>query len=121
MQLDIHLQYRDILDQSHYGRPSVVTWVQHEGRGRPSAVIDPNFLQWAYSLRSTSSIARFLNLSRKTVRNALLDYGIAVRQQNPFPVLSEEAADDDGGHDDSAHDGRDDAGAPRSRRMYFAH
>lgn len=96
MQQDIRLQYRDVLDQSHHGRPSVVTWVHSEGRGRPSAIIDPHFLRWAYSMRSTASIARFLNLSRGTVRNALLEYGITEQQQNPFPSSSEP---DDGDHD----------------------
>lgn len=99
MQEDIRLQYRDILDQSHYGRPSVVTWVQSEGRGRPRAVIDPDFLRWAYSLRSTSSIARFLNLGRKTIRNALLEYGIAAPQENPFAAFLAEDAGVDDDHD----------------------
>ncbi|KAJ7026752.1 hypothetical protein C8F04DRAFT_966135 [Mycena alexandri] len=49
----------------------------------PAYDIDPDFLRWAYSLRSTSSIARFLGISRGTVRTALLAYGIAVPRQQP--------------------------------------
>ncbi|KAJ7178252.1 hypothetical protein C8R46DRAFT_1329376 [Mycena filopes] len=50
--------------------------------------IDPGFLQWAYSLRSTSSIARFLGLSRPTVRSVLLAYGIAVPREQPSALAS---------------------------------
>lgn len=47
--------------------------------------IDPTFLEWAYAYRSTTAISRFLNVNQDTVRNALLEYGIAQPQQNPFP------------------------------------
>ncbi|KAH8085980.1 hypothetical protein BXZ70DRAFT_863551, partial [Cristinia sonorae] len=42
------------------------------------------FLEWAYTVRSTAGIARFLGVSRNVVRSALLNYGIAERQENPF-------------------------------------
>jgi hypothetical protein len=41
-------------------------------------------MQWAYSHRSTSGIHCFLNVGRTVVRNALIKYGIAMPQQNPF-------------------------------------
>ena len=86
MQSDIILQYQQILDESHHGRPTIVQTVRTGNRGRPRIHIDPNFLEWAYGHRSTSGIGRFLNVNRDTVRNALLDYGIAESQENPFPI-----------------------------------
>ncbi|KAK6972320.1 hypothetical protein R3P38DRAFT_3134346 [Favolaschia claudopus] len=83
MQNDVRLQYEQAVDQSHHGRPIVVQTVHTGSRGRPTVEIDPQFLRWAYSLRSTASIARFLGVSRNTVRTALLEYGIAVPQQQP--------------------------------------
>ena len=83
---DVRLQYERALDESHQGRPSVVTAIHDGGRGRPHIYIDPTFLSWAYNHRSTSSIARFLGVGRTVVRNALLDYGIAVPQQRPFSL-----------------------------------
>lgn len=89
MQNDVRLQYQDSLDQSHHGRPTIVETVHEGGRGRPSIHIDPDFLRWAYSLRSTSSIARYLNVGRTTVRAALLRYGITAPQENPFPLIED--------------------------------
>ena len=90
MQMDIRLQYEEALDQSHHGHPTVVETV-HTGRvGRPSIYIDPDFLRWAYAHRSTSGIARFLHVGRRTVRNALLNYGIAESRDNPFSPSAEE-------------------------------
>ncbi|KAJ7254002.1 hypothetical protein B0H12DRAFT_1202352 [Mycena haematopus] len=51
---------------------------------RPRIWIDPDFLRWAYGQRSTASISRFLGVGRSTVRNALLEHGIALQQQSPF-------------------------------------
>ncbi|KAI0309445.1 hypothetical protein OF83DRAFT_1089059, partial [Amylostereum chailletii] len=85
MQTDIRLQHQYILDSSHHGAPSIVAIERTGGRGRPRIAIDPTFLQWAYNMRSTSGIAQFLGVSRARVRNALLEYGIATPQENPFP------------------------------------
>ncbi|KAJ3926141.1 MAG: hypothetical protein NXY57DRAFT_906124 [Lentinula lateritia] len=43
------------------------------------------FLEWAYTQRTTSGIAEYLGVARQTVRQALLDYGIAQPGINPFP------------------------------------
>lgn len=76
--------YRESLDQSHHGHPALVETVYTDGPGRPAYRIDPNFLQWAYTHRSTSAIARFLGISRRAVRNALIANGIAQPQLSPF-------------------------------------
>jgi hypothetical protein len=84
MKSEIRQQYGHALDSSHHGRPVLTEQVYTGRRGRPAIHIDPDFLRWAYSLRSTSSISRFLNISRQRVRSALLEHGIAVPQTNPF-------------------------------------
>ncbi|TFY51120.1 hypothetical protein EVJ58_g10727 [Rhodofomes roseus] len=88
MQLDIRMQYRDTLDQSHHGRPPVLIQEHSGGRGRPRYIIDRDWLAWAYQHRSTSGIAQFLQVSRSVVRNALLEYGLAQPQASPFPLSS---------------------------------
>ena len=93
MQIDIRLQYEEVLDHSHYGRPTVVQRIHTGLHGRPRVHIDPEFLQWAYAHRSTSGIACFLHVGRQTVRNALLEYGIAEPQDNPFNPTIEDAED----------------------------
>lgn len=97
MQNDIRRFYEQELDASHHGRPEIVQQIRTGARGRPRTHIDPEFLRWAYSMRSTSSIARFLNVDRSTVRHALLQYGIAEPQSNPFAgsheLLNEELDD----------------------------
>jgi hypothetical protein len=84
MQTDVRIQYQQALDESHHGRPTIVQPVYTGNRGRPQLEINPEFLQWAYSHHSISGISRYLNIHRDTVRNALLDYGIAEPQTNPF-------------------------------------
>ncbi|KAI0060522.1 hypothetical protein BV25DRAFT_1807039 [Artomyces pyxidatus] len=79
------LQYSTVLDSSHHGRPTIIQEVRSGGRGRPRIVIDPDWLAWAYGHRSVKGIARFLHVGRSTVRNALLEYGLAEPQANPFP------------------------------------
>ena len=74
---------------SHHGYPTVVDTVRTGNCGRPRINIDPDFLQWAYAHRSTSGICRFLHVGHNVVRNALLEYGIAQPQENPFLRPSE--------------------------------
>lgn len=64
--------------------------IQTGSHGRPAIHINEDFLRWAYKLRTTSAISRFLGVSRRTVRNALLLYGIAVPQASPFTSITGE-------------------------------
>lgn len=82
---DIRILHDTILQSSHNGRPEVVTKESSGGPGRPRTVISREFLAWAYRFRSTSGIAHFLGVSRTIVRQALLDYNIALPGTNPFP------------------------------------
>ena len=84
MQQDIRLQYQQALDESHHGRPTIVEHIYTGERGRPRIYIDPDFLRWAYGHQSTGGIANFLHVDHSVVRNALLDYGIANPQEDPF-------------------------------------
>jgi hypothetical protein len=84
MQHDVRLQYQQVIDESHQGHPVVTETVQTGCPGRPAIQIDPQFLQWAYSLRSISGIARFLDVSWRIVCQQLLEHGIAQPQQQPF-------------------------------------
>lgn len=84
MRDDIRAQYQLALDQSHHGHPTIVETIYTGQRGRPRIYIDPDFLRWAYNHRSTSGIARFLHVDHSVVRNALLEYGIAQPQADPF-------------------------------------
>lgn len=88
MQANVQTAYEWDVDRSHHGRPEIIQQVHTGGRGRPSIWIDPHFLQWAYTLCSTSSIAQFLNVNRHTVHNALFSYGIATPQPSKFTHLS---------------------------------
>lgn len=55
-------------------------------------------------MRSTSAIARFLGVGRRTVRNALLQYGIASPQVTPFPPASADSSESDAIADPGADD-----------------
>lgn len=82
---DLRVLHEHRLEASHNGRPNIVHY-EHTGRpGRPRAVINPDFLRWAYPLRSTTGLAHFLGLNRDTVRQRLLELGIASPGNNPFP------------------------------------
>ena len=84
LQSDLRQLYNQALDESHHGHPVVVEHIQTGSRGRPAIHINEDFLRWAYRLRTTSAISRFLGVSRGTVRNALLIYGIAEPKASPF-------------------------------------
>nr|VWO95326.1 Zn(2)-C6 fungal-type domain-containing protein [Ganoderma boninense] len=87
MQADVRLQYQDLLAESHHGYPTVITHENPSGsseRGRPKIFIDPEFLAWAYTQRSISSIARFLGVHRHTIKRCLVEYGI-VPADDPLP------------------------------------
>lgn len=86
MLLDIRRLHDDGIEQSHHGRPSIVSQERTGRPGRPRTIIDRDFLSWAYTQRTTSGIGHFLGLSRNTVRQSLLDYGLAPSGVNPFPL-----------------------------------
>ncbi|KAJ3978570.1 hypothetical protein F5890DRAFT_1391376, partial [Lentinula detonsa] len=81
---DVRILQESTLEASHNGRLEVVYQEQTGHRGRPRIIIDRDFLAWAYRLRSTSGIARFLGVGRTVVRQALLDYHIVEPGSNPF-------------------------------------
>jgi len=93
MRNDVRQQYEQTINESHHGHPAIVETVHTGQRGRPSLQIDREFLQWAYTLRSVSSIARFLDVSRGLVRQQLVEHGIAEPQSQPF-MLSAQYTDD---------------------------
>ena len=106
MQEEIRTAYYEALNRSHHGRPTIIDTVYTGCPGRPSIQIDPEFLHWAYSLRSTSSISRFLGVGRQTVRNALLSYGIAQEQSDPF-VFHKDNPVDSSSESEIGHTGLD--------------
>ncbi|KAJ3926500.1 MAG: hypothetical protein NXY57DRAFT_879893, partial [Lentinula lateritia] len=88
MVIDVRALHEQMMESSHQGRPEVIHH-QHTGhRGRPRIEIDRDFLQWAYTQRTTSALAHFLGINRDTIRQRLLEYGIASPGQNPFPSAS---------------------------------
>ncbi|KAJ3817780.1 hypothetical protein F5880DRAFT_1441008, partial [Lentinula raphanica] len=84
MIFDVQTFHSQRLEQSHRGRPDVLCWETNGSAGRPRAVIDPEFLRWAYTHRTTTGIAEFLGLSRRTVRRALLEQGLVAPGNDPF-------------------------------------
>ncbi|KAE9388731.1 hypothetical protein BT96DRAFT_1003909 [Gymnopus androsaceus JB14] len=89
--LDIHSLHDEGTEQSHHGRPTIVSSEQTGRPGRPCTVINRDFLSWAYTQRTTSGISQFLGLSCNTVRQSLLDYGLAPSGANPFPSNTNDA------------------------------
>lgn len=88
MVIDVRALHEQMMESSHQGRPEVIHH-QHTGhRGRPRIEIDRDFLQWAYTQRTTSALAHFLGINRDTIRQRLLEYGIASPGRNPFPSTS---------------------------------
>ena len=63
MQNDVRQQYEQTINESHHGHPVIVETIHTGQCGRPALQINCEFLQWAYSLRSISSIAHFLGVS----------------------------------------------------------
>ncbi|KAJ3755629.1 hypothetical protein EV360DRAFT_96085 [Lentinula raphanica] len=82
MVLDVQTMYMCRLEQSHHGRPEVIRWEHTGSAGRPRATIDPDFLRWAYTHRTTNGIARFLGVSQRTVRRALLVHVAPTQDEN---------------------------------------
>jgi len=111
MQNDVQLQYQQSLDESHFGHPTVIETIYTGSRGRPSIQIDPDFLRWAYSLCSVRSIAGFLGISRRHVRQQLLENGIVESQSQPLNLSAGYANNETHGDYDDLLDPLD-AGTP---------
>jgi hypothetical protein len=109
MQNDIRLQYQQAIDESHHGYPAVVETIYTGSQGRPSIRIDPEFLQWSYSLRSIESISAFLGVSRRIVQQQLLEYGIAQPGEQPFSFSCQSGSSDDQPDDGDFLDPTDDS------------
>ncbi|KAJ8075899.1 hypothetical protein PM082_021531 [Marasmius tenuissimus] len=104
MIIDLRAIHQKALEASHQGRPPVVHYVSDGGPGRPRAIINPQFLAWAHTQRTTSGIAAFLGLGRTTVRQALLDYGIVTPGDNSFPGGTESDSDGESEQESDAAD-----------------
>ncbi|KAJ3965215.1 hypothetical protein EV361DRAFT_974035 [Lentinula raphanica] len=87
-------EFSNLAAQSHHGRPEVIRWEHTGSAGRPRATIDPDFLRWAYTHRTTNGIARFLGVSQRTVRRALLVHGIASPGNAPVAPTQDENEND---------------------------
>ncbi|KAK7439172.1 hypothetical protein VKT23_017662 [Stygiomarasmius scandens] len=101
MKQDVDQHSQSILDASHGGYPQLFT-VHSGSRGRPRTMINPFFLAWAYSRRSTASIARFLGVSHSFVRRQLLAYEIASPGSPPQFTQTSQAVDSESVIDESA-------------------
>ena len=86
MQVDIHMQYEQTLNQSHHKHPTVVQEIHTGCHGWLQIYIDPEHLQWAYSHHFTSGIAGFLHIGQQNVWHALLEYAITEPQDRPFSM-----------------------------------
>jgi hypothetical protein len=93
MQIDLRVRYDEVLEASHSGTPVVIQTVRNGGPGRPRTQINPVFLAWAYSQRSTSAIAHFLNVGRTTVRRLLLEHGIVHSGAIPANIFPPDETD----------------------------
>ena len=63
MRNDVRQQYEQTIIESHHGHPVIVETIHTGQHGRPALQINCEFLQWAYSLQSISSITHFLGVS----------------------------------------------------------
>lgn len=86
MKKDLNKIMADAEARNRFGAVHPVTLVpQPRGQsGAPRKVIDRAWLTWASQRRSTSDIARFLNVSRTLVQKHLLDYRLADPGEDPF-------------------------------------
>jgi hypothetical protein len=84
LQGQVRTAHRTALDQSHHGFGQPATLVRRPTGGRPHIEIDREWLQFAHTIMPTSAIARLLSISRRTVRESLVAYGIAERGEQPI-------------------------------------
>ncbi|KAL0564431.1 hypothetical protein V5O48_017617 [Marasmius crinis-equi] len=93
MILEIRVLRERAEEATHSGRPVLVQQISDGTQGRPSIHINPIFLAWAYTERTTTGIAHFLGVSRSTVHAQLLAHGIVQPGHNPFPEEDSEEED----------------------------
>ncbi|TFK61631.1 hypothetical protein BDN72DRAFT_778013, partial [Pluteus cervinus] len=85
MAQDVRMFHSTMSESSHQGCPVILEYIHTGGRGRPTIRINRDFLAWAIQLRGVSGIARFLGIGRKTVRKALVEYGLRGAEECPLP------------------------------------
>ncbi|KAE9396094.1 hypothetical protein BT96DRAFT_760702, partial [Gymnopus androsaceus JB14] len=85
MLINVRSLHGQSTERSHQGHPTIVHQERTGRPGCPRTVINRDFLNWAYTQQTTSGIGHFLGLSCNTVRQSLLEYGIAPSGTHPFP------------------------------------
>ncbi|KAK7445427.1 hypothetical protein VKT23_014844 [Stygiomarasmius scandens] len=83
MKHDVSVRLDQVRESEHAGRPIVVWEERTGGRGRPRTVIHPWFLAFAYYNRRTTHLGQYLGVSSRTVRERLLELGIAAPGDRP--------------------------------------
>ncbi|KAK7463019.1 hypothetical protein VKT23_007601 [Stygiomarasmius scandens] len=83
MRHDVSVRMDQVRESEHAGRPIVVWEERTGGRGRPRTVIHPWFLAFAYYNRRTTHLGQYLGVSSRTVRERLLELGIAAPGDRP--------------------------------------
>ncbi|KAK7466152.1 hypothetical protein VKT23_004877 [Stygiomarasmius scandens] len=108
MKHDVSVRLDQVRESEHAGRP-IVVWEERTGqRGRPRTVIHPWFLAFAYYNRRTTHLGQYLGVSSRTVRERLLELGIAAPGDRPAFARENVDIDDDseaeeGGENDDPH------------------
>ncbi|TFK63360.1 hypothetical protein BDN72DRAFT_750120, partial [Pluteus cervinus] len=94
MAQDVRMFHSTMSETSNNGCPVILEYIHTGGRGRPAVRIDRDFLAWAIQLRGVSGIARFLGIGRKTVRKALVEYGLREPGECPLAFRRDQTAQD---------------------------
>ena len=84
---DLDFAAHQSADPPQVTRPPVIQAV-HTGRpGRPRYEIDPEWLEFALDLRSTTGVAQALGVSARTVHRNALDLHLATPGAPPFQTV----------------------------------
>lgn len=76
IQEDLHQLHEDVICHSHGGYAHPVS-VVHTGRhGQPKFEFDQDFLTFAITEHDTTSLSRYLGVSRSVLARALQDLGL---------------------------------------------
>lgn len=76
--------HEDAVRRSHDGYAHPVSVVRTGRRGRPKFEFDRDFLAFAITERDTTSLAKYLGVSRSVLARALQDFGLRERGEDPF-------------------------------------